>query len=255
MKCEDARDLFSEYYDDKTSLADDFTMHLESCPECNKEFEEFRTLLVTLANIEEPDVPDGLRTELVSYTDGFYKGRRRHISITTHRFTSMFGSIAAAAAAVLIVWFTGAFDTSPRVVYESPGMLAEFVVPQAAGGTFDEVRELYDDFPLARVFEFEEETYDFVIGIFDEPYPFEWHLRGYEVTGEEVSGFIIPEAEGLIYFDPFVEPIFIEVGYLGSPVIRPRFATAIVFLIIGLFIGYQLHLLAKYIERKSDNAP
>ena len=256
MKCEDVRNLFSEYFDDETEMASEITLHLDRCSDCRKEFEEYHKLLIDVANIEEPDVPDGFHQALVSYADGFYRGRKKHISITSHRFASVFGSLAAAAAAVLIVWFTGAFDTSPALL-ESPQMLAEVAAPQAAADAFEDVYDIPEYFPRARHFDFDDETYDFYIGVFDEPYPFVWHyMTTDEFTGEEISAFIIPEADTFVFFDePFFEPIIIEVGYMGSPVIRPRFATAVVFLMIGLFLGYHLHRLNKYLERKSDNAP
>ena len=252
MKCEDVRDLFSEYYDDATKQAGEITLHLERCPDCSNEFEAYSKLVVDVASIKEPEVPDGFHQALVSYVDGFYRGRKRHISILSHRFTSVFASMAAAAAAMLFVWFTGIFDTG-LVVYESPQMLAEFAAPQAAAEDFYQSWYVYEDFPLARHFDFDDETYDFVMGVFDEPYPYEWH---YVQAYEEASPFIAPETDDFAFVDaPFFEPVIIEIGYMGRPVGRPNFTTAVVFLVIGLFLGYQVHRLVKYLERKSDNAP
>ena len=246
MKCEYVRELFSEYYDDETELSEKIALHLDECQSCSSEYEEYRSLLADVASLDEPDVPDGFRASLVSYADGFYRGRKKHISITSHRFVSVFGSMAAAAAAVLFVWFSSVFDTGAGM-YERPEMLAEFAVPQAASETLYDYYEVFEDFPAARRFDFGDASYDYVSET-----PYLWHYMTVdEFTGEGVSAFVMPESD---YFG-FFEPIIIEVGYMGSPVIRPRFATAVLFLIIGLFLGFNLHRLAKYIERKSDNAP
>ena len=246
MKCEDVRGLFSEYYDGETNQADEISLHLEGCADCNNEFEEFRSIFLHVSDIKETDVPVGFRQALVSYADGFYKGRKRHISITRHKFASAFASMAAAAAAVLVVWSIGIFDTG-SVMYDDPQMFTEFATPQTAAGAFVEAFEVYDDLPRARFFDFDDETYDYV-----HDYPFAWHyMTTDEFSDEEITAFVIPETDDFIFFRSY----FIETGYTGiTTVIRPRFATAVVFLLIGIFLGFNTNRLAKYIERKSDNA-
>ena len=258
MKCEEYQNLFSEYYDGSTNKSGDIAYHLDRCPECKNDYELYRRILDDVASIKEPDVPDGLRLLLVSHAEGFHKGRKKHISIISHRFSSVFASMAAAAAAVLFVWYTGIFGTD-IIADEGREMLVELALPQAAAERYFENEDLSltgsfddDDFPLARRFDIDDAEYDFVMGIFDEPYPYQWHyLQDFVPEHEEFSPLIITESHDFGFF----EPIFIEVGYLGSPVVRPHFATAVLFLIIGLFLGYHIHRLVKYIERKTNNAP
>ena len=238
MKCEDVRNLFSEYYDDETDKSGEIALHLDGCPDCTREFEEYRGLFIRLANIKEPEVPRGFRRELVSYTEGFYSGRKRHVSLIVHRFTSVLSSMAAAAAAVLVVWFIFAHDTG-TAVDERPEMIAELAVPQAAAEVYE-----YDEPPFVRGFVFEEADYDFAIGIFDD----EWYYADdYDVWAWEE---IITEAEDFGFFDP----VFFDVGYDGSRSILPHFTTAAIFLVIGLFLGFVAYELLIYIDRKLDDA-
>ena len=251
MNCENVQALFSEYFDKETELVEDISLHLDGCPVCSKEFLEYYSILADVASIEEPDVPYGFREALVSYTDGFVQGRKKRISITNHRIISAISSLAAAAAVVLVAWFSGVFDTG-FVVYENPRMLAEFTMPQAVAGAFDEAFEVSGVSPRLGHFDFGDEAYDFIY-----EYPLTWpYMTTDEFTGEEISAFIIPESDDFDFIaESIIEPVIIGVGYMGNPVVRPRFVTAVVFLIIGLFLGFSLHRLVNYIERKSDNAP
>ena len=126
-----------------------------------------------------------------------------------------FGAVSSAAAAAVVVLVVWYTGVFDTGTHENHQWAAEFHAPQAAAGVF-----AHDDF-------------------------------------DEVLTRHIPEA-GFISGDslPFPDPLLIEVGYLGSPVtvIRPHFATAMVFLIIGLILGFNIHRLTKYIERKKNNA-
>ena len=229
MKCEDVQALFSDYYDRESELVEEISLHLEGCSDCSKDFVEYYNMLADVANIEETDVPDGFHQGLMSYADGFSRGRRKHISVTSHRFASVFASLAAAAAAVLFVWFSGVFDTGR--MYDDPQMFAEFE-PHAAARSFDEIY----DFPRERLFEAEDEAYD---------YPLAWHIMATdEFTGDEISAFFIPETD-FAFFEPAT----------ARPAMRPHFATAMIFLVVGLFLGLNTHRIIKHIERKSDYAP
>ena len=248
MKCEDVRDLFSEFYDGETEQASEIALHFDGCSVCKNEFDSYSRLLVEVTNLDEPDVPEGFHSALVSYADGFYRGRKRHISLTSHRFASVFGSLAAAAAAVLIVWFSGVFDTGAMA---QPEMFAEFAMPHAAAAEADEAWLVYDDAPLARGFYFEDETYDLYMGYFDEPDPFAWHqIRYCEIRLEGFTGYVVANHDNLVFFGPLTD----YVEQYESP-IRPHVAAAILFTFVGIFLGFNIHIFVKYMERKSNNAP
>ena len=237
MKCEDVQALFSDYYDGETELVEEISLHLEGCSDCSKDYVEYYNMLAYVANIEEPDAPEGLHRALVSFADGFFRGRKKHISVVSHRFTSVFASLAAAAAAVLFVWFSGVFDTGAGA-YDGQQMFFEFAMPHAAAEVFVEV---YDDFHRERLFDLDDEAYDS---------PFARHYMMIdEFTGDEISGILIPEADDFVFF----EPVFAEETV--SPAIRPHFATAVIFLAIGMFLGLNVHRIIKHMERKSYDAP
>ena len=248
MKCEDVRDLFSEYHDDETEQASEIALHIDGCPACKVEFEAYGRILADVASLEEPDVPDGFHAALVSYADGFYRGRKRHISLTSHRFVSLFGSLAAAAAAVLFVWFSGVFET---YIVAQPEMIAEFAMPHAVAGDFAapppaEAWAVHEDFPSMRVYEFEDEVYDLFMGYFDESDAYTWHY----ISQEEFAALMISNYGDYVFF----EPVAAYVVQSESPT-RPLVAAAILFTFVGIFVGFNIHIFVKYMERKSDNAP
>ena len=236
MKCENVRELFSEYYDGETSLDVEITEHLDGCPRCSEEYEKFFHMLEGVANLPEPEVPSGFRQGLMAHAEGYFRGRKT--GFTRVRFISALSSVAAAAASVLLVWYLGIFDTGLH--YESPDMLAmpmavmenfsfDDYYPQTGIAVGDAERE--DLSPLLRVIEPE----------------FDYDEEGFMGTG--------PFAEDTWVFEPW-EPVFVYVGYpvvVYVEVLRPNFLTAGIFLAIGLLLG-NVGRIARFIGRKRNDA-
>ena len=108
MGCETVRDLFSEFYDGVSEHAVDIRRHLDACAECRKEYDDFAALFAGFSELGEPDVPDGFHEALLSYVDGYAKSRRHFESKAWKSVRVGIGTVAAAAAAILLfVWQIG----------------------------------------------------------------------------------------------------------------------------------------------------
>ena len=246
MRCEDVQSLFSEYYDKTTNLFDEISLHLEKCIVCKTEYSEFKSLLEYLPEIKEPAVPDKIRRALVSHVDGFVKGNKNRISIYRHRFWTGLSSAAAAAAAVLLVWFTGIFDTG--ALHENFGMHAEYIVPSAAHGwAAPSPFEIEGHLP-GRMMNVPEAAG----GIADNEYFYndEWPESSFNLVPDDdrLIGFRAAHEDVIFASDMHETENRVQTGF------RPHLLTAILFAIIGMAAGYKLNRLVEYIDRKSKNA-
>lgn len=99
MTCEHCRDLLSELLegDLPASAEAQAREHLARCPECARELAELRALVAALHGLPEVEPPAELRARLRSIPE-----RATHIGWRRMRFIAT--SVAAAAAALLIVW-------------------------------------------------------------------------------------------------------------------------------------------------------
>ncbi len=66
MDCQSVRDRFSSLLEKELTSLDEKEIgeHLSSCPECRREFEQFKKTMQWLHSVEEVEVPDGFLPEL-----------------------------------------------------------------------------------------------------------------------------------------------------------------------------------------------
>ena len=66
MDCENVRDRFSSLWEKELTASEEKIVrgHLSSCPECQKEFEQFEKTMQWLRSVDEVEVPNGLLREL-----------------------------------------------------------------------------------------------------------------------------------------------------------------------------------------------
>ena len=66
MNCEKVRNRFSSLWEKELTFLEEKEIreHLSSCPECQKEFEQFEKTMQWLHSVEEVEVPDGFLPEL-----------------------------------------------------------------------------------------------------------------------------------------------------------------------------------------------
>lgn len=66
MKCNEVRDLFSSLFEGNLIPAEEEKAreHLASCPDCQKEWEQFKRTIQWLHTVEEEEVPEGFLSEI-----------------------------------------------------------------------------------------------------------------------------------------------------------------------------------------------
>ena len=112
MNCDDVRKLFSDYFDksdfvrnnsDETDSLEEVSTHLQECPACAAEFEDYVRFINEIKSLPAPELPTGFHDALMRKV-GLESRRRKRVAFMPY--------IAAAAASVLVVmlWVAGAFD-------------------------------------------------------------------------------------------------------------------------------------------------
>lgn len=107
MDCEKVKDRFSSLWEKELALSDEKTVrdHLSSCPECQKEFEQFEKTMRWLRSVGEEEIPEGFLAELYQKMEV----RKRALPVERARgkwsiFPPSFKLPAQAAAMVTIVF-------------------------------------------------------------------------------------------------------------------------------------------------------
>jgi len=122
MRCENFRDLFSEYYDGQTTgeiSHKEIAAHLAECEACAAEYAEYSALLDEVRNLPEPELPQGFHESLMGYVrenNSVLKPvfartpnkRKRHIIARVAPLMAV-----AASLIFVVVWFAGVFQTEP----------------------------------------------------------------------------------------------------------------------------------------------
>jgi len=135
MNCDDARALFSEYYDGEDfDMLAAFSAHLLECSECAEEYNQYAQLMDEVRALPAPVLPVGFHATLM----------RQVRSASLRKRRGFYMPIVAAAASVLILgfWFAWAFDNdanfapapapAPAVMMDAPTM--DVVAPAPAAG-------------------------------------------------------------------------------------------------------------------------
>jgi len=144
MRCDEFRDLFSEYYDSEAFEEDKMAAHLRDCAECALEYQEFCSLMEEIHELPEPELPSGFHDELM-------KGVRKHEAKTKQRKKRTYRNFVLAAAASVVLVAIVAFS---GIMNQRTGNFGDDWIPQdwqgaGAGGSFAEARTLDDpDFDL-----------------------------------------------------------------------------------------------------------
>lgn len=277
MGCEKARDLFSECFDGVSAHSAEFEQHLEVCPYCRREYEDFVSLLESLATLPEPEVSGEFHTALLSYVEGYAKSQKHFVGRAWKSVRVGIGSVAAAAALVLLVWLTG-WQAEEMPFYhdmaELPLTMRLVDETAVAMGEFDfDVDDSFIEDREAFAMEAELDDADFAFGddetdlglevsfvvppaedadFFGEPQREAADILDERLTG--AGGFFDEPLTGARTFSyDFFEPVTIITT--EQRVVRPHFLTAVVFLVVGVGLGYRIKRLVEYVERKINNAP
>jgi len=104
MECKDIRELFSEYYD-SMEAEEEITQHLRECPECDREYDEYRQLLDEVQALPAPELPPHFHKTLLAGVHKYAHAQQMKQRHTTYK------RIALIAASVLwaTVWISGVF--------------------------------------------------------------------------------------------------------------------------------------------------
>jgi len=102
MKCEEIKELFSEYVDGELSAADAASVeqHLAGCEACRAEFEALRQTAALVRSLPRADAPQGLARS-VTESVGKQMAVRKRAAIL--RWTGVGGWLAAAAALIIVI--------------------------------------------------------------------------------------------------------------------------------------------------------
>ena len=107
MRCEEARELFDEYYARELSASgiQNFEGHLKMCPDCEAEYEEFKKYKAMMKSLGDVAVPEGFANDVME------KIRREKIVAMAPVKKKWYKSVrvygAAAAACVILAVFAG----------------------------------------------------------------------------------------------------------------------------------------------------
>lgn len=67
MRCEEARELFDEYYARELNASgiQNFEGHLKMCPDCKAEYEEFKQYKAMMKSLGDVTVPEGFAKDVM----------------------------------------------------------------------------------------------------------------------------------------------------------------------------------------------
>lgn len=102
MKCEEIKELLSEYVDGELSAADAASVeeHLAGCEACRAELEALRQTAALVRSLPRADAPQGLARHVTESVGKQMVGRKRAAIL---RWTGVGGWLAAAAALILVI--------------------------------------------------------------------------------------------------------------------------------------------------------
>ncbi|MFH1732635.1 MAG: zf-HC2 domain-containing protein, partial [Planctomycetota bacterium] len=102
MKCEEIKELLSEYVDGELPAADAASVgqHLAGCDACRAEFEALRQTAALVRSLPRADAPEGLTRAVTESVGKQMVGRRRAAVL---RWTGVGGWLAAAAALIIVI--------------------------------------------------------------------------------------------------------------------------------------------------------
>ena len=103
MRCNDIRELFSEYYEGEGTSSGEVSAHLQECPACALEYEAFARLINEVRELPQPTLPVGFHETLM---------RGVKIAARKRRLPVYMPMVAAAAASILVIaiWVSGVFE-------------------------------------------------------------------------------------------------------------------------------------------------
>ena len=102
MKCEEIKELLSEYVDGELSAADAASVeqHLAGCDACRAELEALRQTAALVRSLPRADAPEGLTRSVTESVGKQVAGRKRAAVL---RWTGVGGWLAAAAALIIVI--------------------------------------------------------------------------------------------------------------------------------------------------------
>ncbi len=112
MQCESVENRFEEHYD--ASLAE-VSQHLEACPECRREWDDFVDLMARLQTLKagapSPELDRRVLQELE--TRGIFNERPSVLEVGLEWLNRLLPKVALAACLLLLLWMADLAQTRP----------------------------------------------------------------------------------------------------------------------------------------------
>ena len=156
MRCQAAREMFSEYIDEELTQEQKgaFDLHLKECPSCKRELEELVKVHKLFASAERFEAPYGFATRVMAHLEEPEKGafsRLKHFVLGRAFFLRVV-EVAFAFVIMLIGIMSGNLLVTDRASAVQPNVQEAFSLdlfqatpPGSVGGTFVRLAGVADE--------------------------------------------------------------------------------------------------------------